>query len=123
MKTVVKFRTHIPSFADGEPAPVREFANVAEILASLEPRKEAGEQKFHRWSASSNYIMGEWDNGTRWWVMGYTDADLSDLPKWKPVYVAMIDGVRTLLEDGEVRSSCGDYLTLYDGRVVRDARR
>jgi len=122
MTAAIKFRQHIPSFVDvREPIPVQEFASVEALLSSL--KSDWSGQTFHRWSRDADYIMGEWDGGFHWWVMGRSDADLSSLPKWEPVYLALIDGEETRLTRSDVRSSCGDNLTLSDGRVVPDATR
>mgnify|MGYP003647243478 CR=1 FL=1 len=119
---MICFRKHIPSFVDvREPIPDQEFVTLQDLLGSL--KKDVPGRTFHRWSRDGDYIMGEWDGGLDWWVMGRSDSDLSSLPQWEPVYLALIDGEETRLTGADIRSSCGDYLTLSDGRVVPDATR
>lgn len=122
MTDAIKFRQHIPAFVDvREPVPVQEFVSLEALLSSL--KTDWPGQTFHRWSRDGDFIMGEWDSGLHWWVMGRSDADLSILAKWEPVYLALIDGEETRLTRVDVQSSCGDNLTLSDGRVVPDATR
>lgn len=118
---MIRFARHIPTFVDSDPAPIKEFDSVQDLLSSLSsdiPGKE-----FSHWARSKNAVMGVWNGGTSWWVMGFADGNLDELPEWKSVYEAIIDGKRVRLPDDAVRSSCGDKLTLNDGRVLRNANR
>jgi len=120
MTTAIKFRQHIPSFVDvREPVPVEEFDGLQSLLGNL--KKAFGEHVFSHWARDGNAILGVWDDGLHWWVMGFTDGDISALPVWRPHYLALIDGVETRLTGEQVKSSCGAWLTLQDGSVVLNA--
>jgi hypothetical protein len=122
MTESIKFRQHIPAFVDvREPVPPQEFSSLDELLSSL--KTDYPGKTFHRWSREGRNIMGEWDEGVYWWVMGSSDSDISSLPQWEPVWVALIGGEEKRLTRADVWSSCGDNLTLRDGRVVKNATR
>lgn len=81
---MIMFRKHISSFVDvREPVPVQQFPSLEALLNSLQ--SSISGHQFSHWAASnSGTIMGVWDDGVHWWVMGRTDADISSLPKWEP---------------------------------------
>lgn len=120
MAAQITFRKHIPTFVDfREPIAPAVFNSVSEMTESL--KKEIPGKHFSHWAYSKPYVMGVWDSGLSWWVMGSVDTDLAEhLPEWKARWVAEINGKPELLEAEEVYSSCGDSLTLKDGSVVKN---
>lgn len=58
---------------------IDEFNNL-ELIKMLSSRSD-----FYRFSSTSNTIMGEFDGGKKWWVIGYVkDTSYLQLPKWEP---------------------------------------
>lgn len=117
----IKYRSHIPAFAEcGQENSVVEFSDLKALVDHLTAtRLEDG------WTieGSGNHLMMVAPDRLDWWVLGFTDADLASLPKWRAAYLAKIGGRAVRLDNGEVVSSCGDVLTLKDGRKVRNIKR
>jgi hypothetical protein len=63
-------------------------------------------------------------DGLEWWVLGYTKEPV-DLPKWEgwKFEARLADGTERIVSGSEVRSSCGDVLTLADGSVATNLRK
>jgi len=142
------FRQHVPSFVDGVERFGFDFTTTEELLGNewikgwskpFKPKKlisidfttgETTESEtkntsgdFCRYSISDNHLMAEFDDGFHWWVLGTIEKpELIDLPKWAGwKHRAILDGEEVVLTD-EVGSSCGDVLTLRDGRKARNIR-
>lgn len=117
---MIVFHPHLPTFIEGvRPVPTQEFATLEALLESL--TREWGPRSFSHWARSDTRIMAVLDEGTTWWVMGRTDADLSSLPKWAPVYLGFLNGVPTRLPDGDVKTKCFGEITLQNGSIVKAA--
>ena len=143
-----RFQQRIPSFVDGFERFSFDFATTEELLANdwikswsepFKPQKlttltvatgewTESETKntsgdFCRYSILDNCLMAEFDDGFHWWVLGYIEKpELVDLPKWSGwKYRAILDGQEVVLTN-EVISSCGDVLTLRDGRKAKNIR-
>jgi hypothetical protein len=79
---------------------------------------------FSRYAMSGNHLMAIYDDGFEWWVIGtIKDPPSVHLPKWDGgKYRALLDGEPVILSR-DVASSCGDVLTLKDGRTAKNLRK
>jgi|DEB0MinimDraft_10_1074344.scaffolds.fasta_scaffold00875_6 hypothetical protein len=81
---MIKFRRHYPSFFTGGYEGEIEVASLEELLEVEWIKnfsKYTGKSKFYRYSISGKSLMAEYNKGETWWVIGYTNTELS-LPKW-----------------------------------------
>ena len=118
------FRQHIPTFVDVDESPQRiPFETLGELL-NLEVLKWYGQQAdFSHFAISDNCLMEISAGGLRWWVVGYLgDPAAVDLPQWDggKYKAEMKDGTVVDLSGAEVKSSCGDVLTLRDGTTAKN---
>lgn len=101
-----------------------QFETMEDLLHHDYVRRHTVYRHFFRFSIipRDNTLMAEFTDGFEWWVVGRID-DPSDLhlPEWRAKYYALLDGEEVILVD-EVVSSCGDELTLRDGRKARNLR-
>jgi hypothetical protein len=101
----VTIRQHIPTFVDTDEPRKQTILETADDIPN-DPwlktwmrddpwaRREKdgtvtrGVFKFYRFSQSTEHgatptLMAEYDNGDRWWVIGYMSAPLDGLPEWR----------------------------------------
>lgn len=88
------FIQHIPPYVEGLEPKTFEFNSTEELLSNpmiIEWKNpEWGDPKkpFFRYSLSDYRLMGEFDEGKRWWVIGFIKyPDLVNLPGWKPIII------------------------------------
>lgn len=89
MKGDINFRQHIPDFVSGFEPQVATFANRAELDAIPCVAANIAAPGFYRLSVSHNprghdLLMAEFDDGRRWYVVGYVDAAIGWLSAWEP---------------------------------------
>lgn len=120
-----RFRQHIPSFIDVERPEWIEFETTEDLL-SIDVVKQwvktMDGKPFSHFAVSGNYLMAIHDDSFHWWAVGYIDKpDAVDLPKWHggKYRAELSDGKKTVLNDEEVVSICGDVLTLRDGTKAK----
>lgn len=94
-----------------------QFETLEDLLRHDFIRRNTAYRSFFRFSiAEDNTLMAEYRDGFEWWVVGHIDDPSGlHLPAWRTKYHALLDGKEVILVD-EVACSCGDELTLRDGR-------
>jgi hypothetical protein len=113
------FKQHVPSFIDNGYKRVEfEFKTTADLLNSAVVKKYVEPGSY--FVKSDNCLMVVTDNGFHWWVIGYIKNPQDvELPEWDGVkYHALLDGQKVILSSSEILGSCGDTLTLRDGRTA-----
>jgi hypothetical protein len=59
---------------------VKEFDSIESLLEDEKVRWFKTQPDFHKYSHSGHYLMAEYENGKRWWVVGRVEGDISSLP-------------------------------------------
>lgn len=117
------FIVYMPSYIDRANKPRRFRFETTEELLAFEPMKLHSERLgFCGFALSYNNIMALYDDGFKWYVVGYVEnSGPIDLPKWKGwKYRAQVDdGEIEVFSGPEILSSCGDTLILSDGRKAK----
>lgn len=115
-----RFIQHIPGFVDGCDPLRYDFSTTQELLDKPLFKRATENPKFSHFAMSDNCIMEITDDGFHWWVLGTIEKpELVDLPTWAGwKHRAIMDGEEVVLTN-EVVSSCGDVLTLRDGRKAQ----
>lgn len=118
-----KFQQHIPNFVDNrDPVPVYEFETTKELLNLDIVKKYIDGRDYHKFVMSDNYLMIIWEDGFRWWVVGYiTNPSNVDLPKWDggKHRGKLANGEVVILNGDDVSSIWGDLIILNDGTEVK----
>jgi hypothetical protein len=108
---------------EGYPKALVEFNTLEELLAIPWVKSFSVHKTFYRYSVSDYHLMAEYRGGREWWVIGQLKNNDIGLPKWdKGFYEVWIDGKPELIPGKDVSSSCGDEVTLRDGRIVSRRR-
>lgn len=88
----MKITQHIPGFVQTDAAPdTAEYTSTETLMAAPFVKRWATvKPRFHRFSLSRDhmprpYLMAEFDEGREWWVVGFMDGDLPDMPEWVAV--------------------------------------
>lgn len=90
-----KILQHRPGFFDSDnPQQEIEFSTLEELLKIKFVKKFTNRADFYQFSISrkltSPTLMAEYDNGYKWWVIGFlinTKEEIKNqLPAWKPKY-------------------------------------
>ncbi len=120
---MIKFEQSMPTYCEGFDPELIDASSMQELLASPLFKRYSDDPKFEHFALEENTILAISDSGFSWWVVGYVKTDEPlDLPKWCGwKFKAILDGEEVVLGD-EVISSCGDRLTLRDGRVATNLR-
>lgn len=120
MNTIRQYR---PAFFEGFENELVEFSTDEELI-NIPFVKNFLNDKFSHYSVSDNHLMAIYDDGFEWGVIGTIQYPaLVKLPKWDGgKYHALLEGKEIVLNK-EVVSSCGDVLTLRDGRKAKNLRR
>lgn len=80
----MKFKQHVPGFAQGTEAKSFEFKDTADLIQQLKNRFTwHTSPSFYQFSINDKCIMVELENGKQWWVVGYVDGPV-ELTKWMP---------------------------------------
>jgi hypothetical protein len=85
-------KQHIPNFVSGFDPVTTEFETLDELLSlDFVKRFNDGDNSFYRFSVNDYstrvHLMAEYDEGRKWWVVGYIYGIAKDdigLPQWKP---------------------------------------
>lgn len=118
-------RRHIPGCcSDGdEPPEIVEFNTMEQLLSVPFVNSFSGGQRFHRYSLSRNHLMAEYRDGKEWWVVGTLKYPVAGLPEWdRGIYECLENGKSIDIAGADVKMSCGDDVTLNDGRVLKRRR-
>lgn len=76
------FRQHIPAFVEVDKPKEVEFKTTEELL-SIPAVLNYVDKTFSHFAKSENYLMAIYENGNRWWVVGYIkNPEDIDLPIW-----------------------------------------
>lgn len=89
----MKFRQHFPSYATGFELRETE-GSLDEILESELVKRFKEHPNFcafvwsrDRWNPNPElpvFLMGEYENGKTWWVVGYLSEEPAGLARWAP---------------------------------------
>lgn len=118
-------RQHIPAFVEIDGGlRSSDFSSIEELKEISWVKKWADDRDFHQFSVSDNYLIAEFRGGRDWWVVGHLSNPETSLPLWSEgIYECLgIDGAHLDIPGNEVYSSCGDNVTLRDGRVLKRAK-
>ena len=84
----MKFQQRVPNWIDiDRPEPI-EFNTIDELMeiSFIKEMMNVSSKRFKRLSISDNILMAEYEDGYRWWALGYIYGGTLDLPKWEPKY-------------------------------------
>jgi hypothetical protein len=121
-KTMNSIRQYRPAYFEGFENETVDFSTTYELI-NIPFVKNFAFGNFSHYAISDNCLMAIYDNGFEHWVVGFIKNPKSvKLPKWKGwKFRALLDGKEVVLSK-EVVSSCGDVLTLRDGRKATNLR-
>lgn len=115
-----EIRQHIPDFCEGFDKATAAFDSLDELLKIPFVANFMSSPNFHQFSVSDNHLMAEYRGGREWWVVGYLKNPNIGLPAWNHGIYEVWDKHRKLDVPGNlVASSCGDDVTLGDGRTLK----
>ena len=118
------FVQHIPNYVDVDPPQKILFDTTKELL-NIEVVKRYGQlPDFSHFAIHGSYLMEISNNGFHWIVVGRLGNPTTvDLLQWDggKYKVQLNDGTIVDLIGKDVRSSCGDLVTLRDGTIVKKA--
>ena len=119
MNTIRQYR---PAFFEGFENETVEFSTDEELV-KIPFVKNFSHYNFSHYAVSDSCLMAIYDDGFEWWVIGTIQYPASvKLPRWNGgKFRALLDGKEVVLSK-EVISSCGDVLTLRDGRKAKNLR-
>ncbi len=114
---------HRPAYVEGLENTTVEFDDYESLVCIPFVKRFAEIPGFSHFAVSDNSLMAVYKEGFEWWVVGYiADPDAVKIKKWDGAkYHALLDGKEVVLGK-EVKCSCGNTLTLYDGRVAENLR-
>jgi len=116
-------RLHIPSFVDGVESVVTEFDTLEQLMGIAWVRRFSNRVDFHQFSLSENLLIAEYRGGREWWVCGHLKSPVDGLSKWSGGIYEVWDGDEAgEVEGSTVASTCGDVVTLRDGRTLKARR-
>jgi hypothetical protein len=106
------------SFHDPDYVPtVFEFETTADLLDLDDVRRV--DRLDAEFAMSSEHLMVLYKDGFEWWVVGKVGKpEEVDLPKWEGPKIRVIRADGTEFVTTNVKSICGDEITLRDGSVV-----
>lgn len=79
-----EFRQHFPSSCDFDNPKEIKFSTTEELLNLDAVSSWKEKNKFSHFAISNNSLMAIFDEGYRWWVIGYIKyPENVDLPKWE----------------------------------------
>lgn len=119
-----KITQHIPDYVEGLENITEEFHDYDSLVNIPFVRRFSEVEHFSHFAISDNCLMAIYKEGFEWWVVGYiSDPSSVKLRTWDGgKYHALLDGKEVVLVGNEVKFSCGNTLTLYDGRTVEELR-
>lgn len=114
---------HRPAYVEGLENTTVEFDDYESLVRIPFVKQFAEITGFSHFAISDNALMAVYKEGFEWWVIGHiADPGAVKIKKWDGgKYHALLDGKEVVLGK-EVKSSCGNMLTLYDGRVAENLR-
>jgi len=117
------FRQHIPRFVDVGKSEDIPFETTEDLL-ELEIVKRYNDKPGTKYVMSDELLMTVQDDGFCYWVVGsIKNPNEIKLPQWEGwKFRAILDNKEVILSN-EVISSCGDVLTLRDGRTAKQIDR
>lgn len=114
---------HIPAFVEtgDEPRKRANFESLAQLLEIPFVKSWTDERDFHKLSVSDHLLIAEQRGGRSWWVVGSLRESVPELPEWdKGIYEVFDPSGKPLDVPGrDVSYSCGNYVGLRDGRVLK----
>lgn len=111
---------HIPPMVEtGSPPESGSFSTVEELEQIPFVKRFMEIPGFFRLAQNDGYLIMESHEGRHWWVLGRMAEAQDDLPEWRPIYRLKDEhGNVADYEGSDVRMSCGDDVTMKDGRVL-----
>jgi hypothetical protein len=85
MGEVMRFYGYVPNYCTEVNLPSFDFETLDQLKAHEWIRSAINRKEFHRLSTDENKIMVEFDGGTKWYVLGSIDGNISELgiPIWR----------------------------------------
>jgi hypothetical protein len=87
----MKITEHAPSFVSLETGTnVQDFNTLEELLEIPFVKKWSTEKNFYRFSLADyalnfQLLVAEFNDGKRWFIVGFIENCNIDLPQWKPI--------------------------------------
>lgn len=79
-----KFIQHMPSYVEADRFEYA-FDKQEELLNHPWIKEWSKDEGFHRYSLSNQLLIAEFEQGKKWWVLGYIKhPEYIDLPVWEP---------------------------------------
>jgi len=83
-------RQHRPAYFTGFDNETVQFETADQLLAIGFVCNFRTVENFHRFSVALSefngaLLMAEYNDGKKWWVVGYLKDDVPELPRWVPV--------------------------------------
>lgn len=114
---------HIPPFVETGDQPRRRasFDSLAQLLEVPFVKSWTDKKDFYQLSVEDHCLIAEQRGGRSWWVVGFLRESVPGLPKWdKGIYEVIDPNGKPLDVPGrDVSYSCGNYVGLSDGRVLK----
>jgi hypothetical protein len=116
------FKQYIPTIVDdrGMSRCVINFDTSQDLLLNSYFDHYKQLPNFSHFAMSENTLMAILDDGFIWYVLGFISDlnSVADIPLWDGgKYNININGVKTVVSNDKVYSSCAGYITLIDGSV------
>lgn len=80
-----QIKQHRPAFFEGWENEVVDFESKDDLLAIPFVSNFATQPGFHQFSFGNNLLMAEYQEGRKWWVVGYLKEPVAGLSEWVPV--------------------------------------
>lgn len=116
---MIHFVQYIPSFCEGFTPVVIDCETVDELLSQSPFSGYSARPDFDHFALDDNAVIAVFAEGFHWWVVGFLNP-AEGLPLWEGWKFRDVDG--NTYKGNAVRSSCGDEITLVDGRQIRVLR-
>ena len=85
-KACNRIKQYRPAFFTGYENETVEFTSTEELLEIGFVKNFSRNDNFYRYSLSDNALMAEYEDGRKWWVVGYIGYPSKvSLPKWEPI--------------------------------------
>lgn len=115
-----EIRQYRPAFFEGFENETVAFDTLEQLTEIPWVKRFSNAQDFHQFSISDNALMAEYREGREWLVCGFLKNPIDGLPQWDGgLYGVWNQGKAEDIPGQLVASSCGDEVTLLDGRALK----
>lgn len=81
------FTQHIPGVISGVEPEISDFSSIEDLYKISCVKRYMEIPNFTRLSVTNNgkNLMAEYNNGKKWWCLGYFKNPFFGFPEWKPI--------------------------------------